>query len=289
MNIHKTGSWLSYALATTLCWGVWGALIELPEKNGFPATLGYIAWAITMIPCAIIALKIINWKLDKDVRSVLLGMTVGLTGAGGQILLFQALREGPAYLIFPIISLYPILTILLSIFILRETATTRQLIGIVLALAAIYLLSISDGNQSGTHEMLWLILAGTVFIFWAIQAFVMKFSNQSMKAESIFFYMTISALTMIPAAYFMTDFNEPINFGLNGGWFALLIHFLNSIGALTLVYALRFGKAIIVVPLTGLSPLITIGLSLLIYGIWPEFHLLIGMAVALVAIYLISD
>ncbi|MEQ9305282.1 MAG: EamA family transporter, partial [Marinoscillum sp.] len=67
------------------------------------------------------------------------------------------------------------------------------------------------------------------------------------------------------------------------------IHFLNSIGALTLVYALRFGKAIIVVPLTGLSPLITIGLSLLIYGIWPEFHLLIGMAVALVAIYLISD
>ena len=40
--------------------GVWGALIEVPEKNGFPATLGYVVWALTMIPAAIIALYINN-------------------------------------------------------------------------------------------------------------------------------------------------------------------------------------------------------------------------------------
>jgi hypothetical protein len=33
--------WLFYALITTLFWGVWGAFIEIPEKSGFPATLGY--------------------------------------------------------------------------------------------------------------------------------------------------------------------------------------------------------------------------------------------------------
>ena len=37
--------WLFFALVTTLAWGVWGALIELPEKAGFPATLGYSVWA----------------------------------------------------------------------------------------------------------------------------------------------------------------------------------------------------------------------------------------------------
>ena len=42
-------TWLSYAIITTIFWGVWGALIEVPEKAGFPATLGYIVWALTMI------------------------------------------------------------------------------------------------------------------------------------------------------------------------------------------------------------------------------------------------
>ena len=40
--------------------GVWGAFIEIPEEAGFPATLGYSVWALTMIPCAIVALYIIS-------------------------------------------------------------------------------------------------------------------------------------------------------------------------------------------------------------------------------------
>ena len=32
-------SWLIYALATTLLWGVWGAFTNLPAEHGFPETL----------------------------------------------------------------------------------------------------------------------------------------------------------------------------------------------------------------------------------------------------------
>src|SRR5690606_19077439 len=125
------------ALITTLSWGVWGAFIELPEKNGFPATLGYSVWALTMIPCALVALSIIKWKLDKDPRSIILGLIIGLTGAGGQLILFQALRDGPAYIVFPVISLSPVVTILLSVFLLKETTTRKHWWGIGLALIAI--------------------------------------------------------------------------------------------------------------------------------------------------------
>ena len=107
--------WLFYALITTIFWGVWGAFMEIPEKAGFPATLGYVVWSLTMIPCSLFALYRVNWKLDYDRRSVLLGSAVGLLGAGGQLFLFQALRQGPAYIVFPIISLYPVLTIFLSL------------------------------------------------------------------------------------------------------------------------------------------------------------------------------
>ncbi|MDD4109689.1 MAG: hypothetical protein PHH93_13315, partial [Prolixibacteraceae bacterium] len=73
--------WLIFALTTTLFWGVWGALIEIPEKAGFPATLGYIVWSLTMIPCALVALSIIKWNLEYDKKSVFYGLLIGFTGA----------------------------------------------------------------------------------------------------------------------------------------------------------------------------------------------------------------
>jgi uncharacterized membrane protein len=84
--------WLFYSVITTIFRGVWGAFIEIPEKSGFPATLGYVVRSLTMIPCALIALYLKKWKLEYDKQSIFLGSAVGLFGAGGQLLLFQALR-----------------------------------------------------------------------------------------------------------------------------------------------------------------------------------------------------
>ncbi|MEP7259472.1 MAG: hypothetical protein ABI687_13815, partial [Flavitalea sp.] len=87
---------------------LWRAFIELPEKNGFPPTLGYVVWALTMVPAAIYALKLQNWTLQKDKRTILLGMIVGLLGAVGQLVLFFAIRIAPTYLVFPVIALTPL-------------------------------------------------------------------------------------------------------------------------------------------------------------------------------------
>ncbi len=281
--------WLTYALITTIFWGVWGAFIETPEKAGFPATLGYVVWALTMIPCALFALYKINWKPEHDLRSIFLGSATGLLGAGGQLLLFQALRQGPAYIVFPIISLYPVLTIALSIIFLRERTKLRQWIGIVLALIAMFFLSNPQNNPFSSKGMGWLILAVLVFIMWAVQAYVMKFANNKMKAESIYFYMALTSLLLAPFAIIMTDFSIPVNWGFKGPWLAAMIQILNAIGALSLVYALRYGKAIIVVPMTGLAPVITIILSLIIYGVVPGGILLTGLVLASVAMILLAE
>ncbi len=286
MKSNRT--WLIYAIITTVFWGIWGALIEVPQKAGFPPTLGYIVWSLTMIPCALVALYIIDWKVETDKRSIFLGSAVGLLGAGGQLLLFEALREGPAYIIFPFISLYPTLTILLSVVFLKEKTSFLKWIGIALALVAIYFLSYQEPGASDKRGYLWLALSLLVFAAWGLQAYVMKFSNETMKAESIFFYMAITALILSPFAYFMTDFSQPINWGFKGPYLAALVHILNSIGALTLVYALRHGKAIIVVPMTGLAPVITIVLSLILYAVFPGMMLTIGLVLAVIAMFILS-
>ena len=287
--VRPSRLWLLYALITTLFWGVWGAFIEIPEKNGFPATLGYVMWSLTMIPCALVALNIIHWKPETDKRSVFLGMLVGLLGAGGQLILFEALREGPAYVVFPLISLFPVLTIILSVIFLREKTNKRHWSGIIIALIAAVFLADPKFSSNTSHQGSWLLLAVVIFIMWGLQAYVMKFSNNTMKAESIFMYMCISALLLAPVAFYMTDFSHPVNWGIRGPYLAAGIQVLNSIGALTLVYALRHGNAIVVVPLTGLSPVITIVLSLILYAVLPGTVLLIGLILAVVAILLLSE
>jgi len=43
----------------------------------------------------------------------------------------------------------------------------------------------------------WLPLALLVFGFWGVQVYVLKFSNATMRAESIFFYMAATAVVLI--------------------------------------------------------------------------------------------
>lgn len=284
----KNKLWLIYAIITTVTWGIWGAFIEIPEKAGFPATLGYIVWALTMIPCSLIALKLINFKLETDKKSILWGLLIGLTGAGGQLLLFEALREGPAYIVFPIISLYPVVTIVLSVWISKERTNKRSWIGIIFALIAIFLLSYMKPADTDVKGYLWLGLSVLVFIMWGAQGFFMKTANNSMSAEGIFTYMAISGILMVPVALWMTDFNQSINWGFKGPYLAAIIQLLNAVGALTLVYAMRYGKAIVVSPMTSLSPMITIVLSLIIYAVIPNPAMIIGFGFALIAIYLFS-
>lgn len=285
----RSRPWLVYAVITTVFWGVWGALIEIPEKAGFPATLGYSVWALTMIPPALVALKILNWHFERDGRSILLGCVVGFTGAGGQLVLFEALKTGPAYLVFPFISLSPVVTILLSFMFLRERTSSRGWLGIIFALIAIPLLSYQSPQRNGPSGYLWMLLSLSVFLAWGVQAYIMKFANRTMRAESIFFYMTVMGLVLIPFALVITDFSQPINWGFKGPYLAAAIQLLNAVGALTIVYAFRYGKAIIVSPLTNaVAPVITVLISLLIYRMVPEAIVTTGMVLAIIAIAILA-
>lgn len=280
----RSRPWLVYALVTTGFWGVWGAFTGFPANHGFPETLIYAVWALTMIPPALYALRRVGWRLQHDVRSVIYGGLIGVLGAGGQMLLFHAVRTGPAYLIFPVISLSPVVTVALSVILLRERTGKLGTLGIVLALCSLPLFDYAGSASAGAYGELWFLPALGVLAAWGVQAFFMKLANATMDAESIFFYMTVWGLLLIPVALAMTDFSVPINWGADGPYLAAATQILNSIGALTLVYAFRYGKAIVVSPLTNAgAPLITAVLSILLLGTAPTATKLAGIALALVA------
>jgi uncharacterized membrane protein len=280
---------LLFALVTTAFWGVWGAFAGRPAENGFPETLVYVVWALTMIPPALVAAARVGWRIERDARSVLYGTLIGLLGAGGQMLLFHAVRTGPPYLIFPVIALSPVVTIALSVLLLRERVTRLGALGIVLALAALPLFDYAPGERATGHGVVWFLYALIVLAAWGVQAYFMKLANRTMSAESIFAYMTVLGLALVPVALWMTDFGQPINYGLDGPGLAAITQILNSVGALTLVYAFRYGKAIVVSPLANAgAPLITALLSLALLGIVPQPLKLAGIGLAFLAALLLA-
>jgi uncharacterized membrane protein len=288
----NTKPWLLYALVTTGFWGVWGAFAEFPTRHGFPDTLVYVVWALTMIPPALYAMQRVGWKVARDSRSVFLGSLIGLTGAGGQMLLFHAVHTGPTYLIFPIIALSPVITIALSMVFLRERVTKVGGFGVALALLALPLFNYVPGGEAdagATQGVAWFFYALIILLAWGVQAYFMKLANSSMNAESIFLYMTLTGLLLIPIALWMTDFSVPIEYGWQGPGLAAITQILNAVGALTLVYAFRYGRALVVAPLANAgAPLITAVVSMLILSVMPNGVTLAGVALACIAALLLA-
>src|SRR3569833_1108827 len=242
-----------------------------------------------MNPPPLKALRMSGNKLQHSGKPNANGMAIRLLGAEGQMVQFYALTRGPAYLIFPIISLSPLVTIVMSFALLGERTGKLGVLGIVLALIALPIFNYAPADGASASGSTWFILALIVMLSWGVQAYFMKSANNHMSAEGIFFYMMIAGLLLVPVAWVLTDRSPASNWGWSGPGLAAGIQVLNAIGALTLVFAFRYGKAIIVAPLSNAgAPLATAVISLIALGVMPGMLKIIGLVLALAASVLLA-
>lgn len=277
--------WLTYAFATFVLWGIWGAFLNKPTEHGFPETLGYVAWAITTIPSALVILAANKFKIATHGKAVLYGLAVGLTGCGGQVALFKVMAMGgPAYLVFPILALAPLITVIMSFVLLHERTGRLGAVGVVLALISLVLLAIQpQQGAAAARGYLWLAVTLAILFAWGVQAFFMKVANNHMSSASVCFYNTVTAVLLIPVTLWMTDFDKSINWGFHGPYLAVIVQSLNAIGFVTYVVAFKYGKAMIVAPLGNAAPLLTVTITLFLEQRLPRPVEGIGIVLCLVA------
>jgi transporter family protein len=133
-------NWFSFSLAALGLWGVWGILSKAASQH-LPAAAVYLL-AVTG-HLAVIGYLGVTGGLTLPWQPAGLGLALagGVCMAFGLLSFFSALAAGPASVVVPLTALYPMVTVVLSWALLKEDLTGRHLAGIVLALAAGWLLS----------------------------------------------------------------------------------------------------------------------------------------------------
>jgi uncharacterized membrane protein len=79
--------------------------------------------------------------VDTDRLGVLYGILNGVLAGLGGLAYFAAMEKGKASLVGPVTSLFPLLTVVLAVLILRERMNRIQIAGIVLGMISIVILS----------------------------------------------------------------------------------------------------------------------------------------------------
>jgi bacterial/archaeal transporter family protein len=133
-------NWLGFSLLAMALWGVWGflgkvATQHLPSQVVYLLTIsGHLVVTSYLLVSGLGPVAWQPWGVGAALGS-------GIAMAVALLLFLKALAQGPALVVVPLTALYPAVTVILSWIFLREALTLRHLVGLGLALAAVWLLS----------------------------------------------------------------------------------------------------------------------------------------------------
>lgn len=128
--------------AIIMLWGLWGFLYKYGvTRLGLLSTL-----LATSIFYSALNVLVIVYLYKRGVSLPLEGTTAILltgtaAGVAASILFLYALTKYPGSVVIPLTALYPAVSVLLAILILKEDITKVKAVGIVLAMTAGYLLA----------------------------------------------------------------------------------------------------------------------------------------------------
>lgn len=132
--------WLGAALLALISFGMWGLFTKLTIAYiDSKSALIYQTAGVMLI--GFITLNLLHFKPATDIKGIGFGVLTGVAYGIGCLFYFIAADKGKIITVVTLTALYPLVTILLSYLLLKETVSLKQCSGIVLALVAIYLMS----------------------------------------------------------------------------------------------------------------------------------------------------
>jgi uncharacterized membrane protein len=294
--VPRKSAWLFYTLLAIALWGVWGIVSKMAEKELPPASIQVISTIGVVLPILLLLLSP-RLKVGKSfLAGGLAAFCTGLCGSVGNLTMLMSFKHGgEASTVLPLTSMFPLVTIVLAVLLLRERINWIQAAGIVVALVAFYLFGLLFGGatkadaswwQKFDFGAKWMRYALVSLVLWGIAAVLQKVATNRISTELA---TVLFALAFIPVAV-MTALIEPVSWKISPQAWVLAIGFgaLIGIGTLILFAAYRDGKASIVTALYALYPAVTVMLARPILGEKIVGLMWVAIALALVAGVMLS-
>jgi len=134
--------------------------------------------------------------------------------------------------------------------------------------------------------MNWLMFSIITIICWGLWGFFTKLASAYLNWHQIF--LVTNTISFAVSLLIFIVLKPSINVSSSGFNYALIAGLMGSLALISFNVAIKEGKAIIVVPLTALYPVVTAVLSYLILHEEITLTKGLGITLALVAIVLVS-
>jgi transporter family protein len=134
--------WFWYSILCIACWGTWALLAKLGSEDISPNASQFL-FAFGALPVALVLLARRRMEMEKDAKGIAYSIANGLLSGIGSWALFAAYRTGGnAAIVTTATAMYPLITVVLAVTILRERLTRVHLIGLGFAVVAFVIFSI---------------------------------------------------------------------------------------------------------------------------------------------------
>lgn len=133
-------SWFPAALVSLFSFGLWGIFTKL-AVGYIDSKSALIYQTVGVVIIGLVTLSLISFKPATDAKGLMYALLTGIAYGVGCLFYFIAASKGKIITVVTLTALYPLITILLSYVLLKETINIKQWSGIVLAFIAIVLMS----------------------------------------------------------------------------------------------------------------------------------------------------
>ena len=135
------GNWFLFAALTFFMFGLWGFFSKL-STNYIDPKSAMVYEVLGRILIAILILILLRFRPEFHIRGISFAFLTGVTGTLGVLFFLFAVSQGRTSVVVTMTALYPLVTILLTYFILKEPITLKQAAGMLFALIAMILFAV---------------------------------------------------------------------------------------------------------------------------------------------------
>lgn len=287
--------WFWYSLCCMLCFAGWMIVSKMGvDWENVPDRTMFYLFIWGSLPVAVALLAARKFRLEKSAKGISNGILIGIFGGAGQlaVLIALAVPDANTSVISAVSGLYPMVTVVLAVLLLRERLAAIQVGGVGSAAAAIVIFAQDpkapfafDWSQGLTLPA-WFGPVAVVLAAWGIVGIFQKLATNHISPAATLIWQTAGFFVLLPFVFpeqpLGTYTTAGLAYGLLGGIFT-------NLGSWFLFAALGSGgKVSIVAPFCALYPLIVVFVAPRIFQETITWQQLAGVGCAVAAIVLLS-